>query len=35
MSWAGVGNAAAGTAVNLTSHLFTQDENKPATKKRH
>ncbi|MFT5254534.1 MAG: Fe-S-cluster-containing dehydrogenase component [Flavobacteriales bacterium] len=34
MSWAGVGNAAAGTAaVNLASHLFTRDENKPATKK--
>jgi hypothetical protein len=28
-----VGNAAAGTAaVNLASHLFTRDENKPATK---
>lgn len=34
MSWAGVGNAAAGTAaVNLASHLFTKEENKPATKK--
>jgi hypothetical protein len=33
MSWAGVGNAAGTAAVNLTSHLFTRDENKPATKK--
>ncbi len=34
MSWAGVGNAAAGTlAVNMISNLLTSDENKPATKK--
>jgi hypothetical protein len=33
MSWAGVGNAAGTAAVNLASHLFTRDENKPATKK--
>lgn len=34
MSWAGVGNAAAGTlAVNLVANLLTSDENKPATKK--
>ena len=34
MSWAGVGNAAAGTlAVNMISNLLTNDENKPATKK--
>jgi hypothetical protein len=32
MSWAG-GNAAGTAAVNLASHLFTRDENKPATKK--
>ncbi len=34
MSWAGVGNAAAGTlAVNTLTHLLTKEENKPATKK--
>lgn len=34
MSWAGVGNAAAGTlAVNLVANLLTKEENKPATKK--
>jgi hypothetical protein len=34
MSWAGVGNAAAGTlALNLATNLFTNEENKPATKK--
>lgn len=34
MSWAGVGNAAAGTlAVNAISSLLTKEENKPATKK--
>jgi endonuclease III-like uncharacterized protein len=33
MSWAGVGNAAAGTAAVNIAHLFTRDENKPATKK--
>ena len=34
MSWAGVGNAAAGTiAVNLAASIFTKEENKPATKK--
>ena len=34
MSWAGVGNAAAGTlAVNLVANLLSSDENKPATKK--
>lgn len=38
MSWAGVGNAAAGTlainlATNLATNLFTNEENKPATKK--
>lgn len=34
MSWAGVGNAAAGTlAVNFATHIFTKEENKPATKK--
>lgn len=34
MSLAGVGNAAAGTlAVNLATHLFTKEDNKPATKK--
>jgi len=34
MSWAGVGNAAAGTlAVNALSGLLTREENKPATKK--
>jgi hypothetical protein len=34
MSWVGIGNAAAGTlAVNALSSLFTNDENKPATKK--
>lgn len=34
MSWAGVGNAAAGTlAVNALSSLLTREENKPATKK--
>lgn len=34
MSWAGVGNAAAGTlAVNLATSIFTKEENKPATKK--
>lgn len=34
MSWAGVGNAAAGTlAVNVLAGLLTSDENKPATKK--
>jgi hypothetical protein len=33
MTWAGVGNAAAGTlAVNLATNLFTKEENKPATK---
>jgi hypothetical protein len=33
MSWAGVGNAAAGTlATNLATSLFTREENKPATK---
>ena len=33
MSWAGVGNAAAGTlAINLATNLFTKEENKPATK---
>lgn len=34
MSWAGVGNAAAGTlAVNALSSLFMSEENKPVTKK--
>lgn len=34
MSWQGVGNAAAGTAaVNIVTHLFTKEENRPATKK--
>lgn len=34
MSWAGVGNAAAGTlAVNALSSILTREENKPATKK--
>lgn len=34
MSWAGFGNAAAGTiAVNLATNIFTKEENKPATKK--
>ena len=34
MSWAGVGNAAAGTlAINALSSLLTREENKPATKK--
>jgi hypothetical protein len=34
MSFAGVGNAAAGTlAVNALTSLFTSEENKPATKK--
>ena len=34
MSWAGVGNAAAGTLVaNGAVSLFTANENKPATKK--
>lgn len=34
MSWAGVGNAAAGTlAVNLLSNILISEENKPATKK--
>lgn len=34
MSWAGVGNAAAGAlAVNALAHLLTKEENKPATKK--
>ena len=34
MSWAGVGNAAAGTlAVNALSNILTREENKPATKK--
>ncbi|WP_426091947.1 hypothetical protein [Flavobacterium sp. DSR3-2] len=34
MSWAGVGNAAAGTlAVNALTNIFTKEENKPATKK--
>jgi hypothetical protein len=33
MSW--LENAAGTAAVNLASHLFTRDENKPATKKRH
>lgn len=34
MSWAGFGNAAAGTlAVNVATNLFTSEENKPATKK--
>jgi carotenoid cleavage dioxygenase-like enzyme len=34
ISWAGVGNAAAGTlAVNVATSLFTSEENKPATKK--
>jgi hypothetical protein len=34
MSWAGVGNATAGTlAVNVISSLLTREENKPATKK--
>ena len=34
MSFAGVGNAAAGVAVvKLAERLFTADENKPATKK--
>ena len=34
MSFAGVGNAAVGTlAVNLATNLFTNEENKPATKK--
>jgi len=34
MSWAGVGNAAAGTlAVNALSSLLTREENKPVTKK--
>ena len=34
MSWAGVGNAAAGTlAVNALSSLLTREENKPSTKK--
>ncbi len=33
MTWAGVGNAAAGTlAINLATNLFTKEENKPATK---
>lgn len=34
MSWAGVGNAAAGNfAANMAVNLFTASENKPATKK--
>ncbi len=34
MSWAGVGNAAAGNlAANMAVNLFTANENKPATKK--
>ena len=34
MSFAGVGNAAAGVAaVSLLTHAFTKEENKPATKK--
>ena len=34
MSWAGVGNAAAGNlAANIAVNLFTANENKPATKK--
>lgn len=34
MSFAGVGNAAVGAlAVNLATNLFTNEENKPATKK--
>jgi hypothetical protein len=33
MSWL-VGNAAAGTAAVNLAHLFTRDENKPATKKK-
>ncbi len=34
MSWAGVGNAAAGAVVvNTVAHLFTKEENRPATKK--
>jgi hypothetical protein len=34
MSFAGVGNAAAGTlAVNTLTSIFTKEENKPATKK--
>lgn len=34
MSWAGVGNAAAGTAVvNTVAHFLTKEENRPATKK--
>tara|TARA_R110002050_G_scaffold4573_2_gene22155 strand:- start:68103 stop:68504 length:402 start_codon:yes stop_codon:yes gene_type:complete len=33
MSWAGAGNAAAGTlAINLATSFFTREENKPATK---
>ena len=34
MSWAGVGNGAAGViAVNAITHLLTKEENRPATKK--
>lgn len=34
MSFAGIGNAAAGTlAINLATSLFTSEENKPATRK--
>ena len=34
MSWAGVGNGAAGAiAVNTLTHLLTKEENRPATKK--
>lgn len=34
MSWAGVGNGAAGViAVNALTHLLTKEENRPATKK--
>lgn len=34
MTWAGVGNGAAGViAVNALTHLLTKEENRPATKK--
>lgn len=34
ISWAGVGNSAAGTlATNAITHIFTKEENRPATKK--
>ena len=34
MTWAGVGNGAAGViAVNTLTHLLTKEENRPATKK--